>query len=61
MLENFFKISVYFQNLLNTIADFPECYDAELIDFCNEFCADYSDFAEMKERISDVTIKNKQG
>ena len=60
MFEKFLKISVYLQNLLNTIADFTECYYGELIDFCNEFCGDCGDFAEIKERMSDVTIKNKQ-
>ena len=48
MFENFLKISFYLQNSLNTIADFSECYDDELINFCNEICADCSDFAEIK-------------
>ena len=35
--EKNLKISVYLQNFLNTTADFSECYNDELIDFCNEF------------------------
>ena len=61
MFETFLKISVYLQNSLNTTADFSKCYDVELIDFCNELCADCSKFIEIKERVSDVTIKNQQG
>ena len=59
--EKFLKISVYLQNSINTINEFSECYKDELIDFCNEFCADCSNFAEIKERVLDVLIKNKQG
>ena len=55
------RISVYLQNSINTIFEFSECYNYELIDFCNELCADCSDFAEIKERVLDVLIKNKQG
>ena len=59
--EKFLKISVYLQNSINTINKFSECYNDELIDFCNEFCADCSNVAEIKERVLDVLIKNKQG
>ena len=38
---------------------FSECYNDELIDFCNELGADCSDFAEIKERVLDVLIKNQ--
>ena len=40
--------------------EFSEYYNDELIDFCNGFCADCYDFAEIKGRVSDVLIKNKQ-
>ena len=43
------------------MANFFECYDDKLIDFCTEFSAHCCDFAEIKERILDVIIKNKQG
>ena len=59
--EKFLRISVYLQNSINTINEFSECYNDELIDFCNEFCADSSNFAGIKERVLDVLIKNKQG
>ena len=59
--EKFLRISVYSQNSINTISKFSECYNDELIDFCIELCADCSDFAEMKEWVLDVLIKNKQG
>ena len=40
--------------------DFSECYYDELIDFRNEFCVDWVDFIELKDKISDVQIKSKQ-
>ena len=58
--EKFLRIFVYLQNSINTINEFSECYNDELIDFCNEFCADCSDFAEVKGQVLDVLIKNKQ-
>ena len=57
--QKFLRISVYLQNSINTINKFSECYNDELIDFCNELCADCSDFAEIKEQVLDVLIKNK--
>ena len=59
--EKFLIVSVYLQNSINIINEFSECYNDELIDFCNEFCADCSDFAEIKEPVLDVLVKNKQG
>ena len=47
--EKFLRISVYMQNSINTINKFSECCNDELNDFCNEFCADCSDFAEIKQ------------
>ena len=58
---NFFRISVYLQNSINTINKFCECYNDELINSCNEFYADCSDFAGINEQVLDVLIKNKQG
>ena len=57
--QKFLRISVCLQNSINTINKFSECYNDELIDFCNELCADCSDFAEIKEWVLDVLIKNK--
>ena len=59
--QNFLKMTTYLLNSLTTTAEFSKCYDDKFIDFCGEFCADCCDFAEIKERILDVTIKNKQG
>ena len=47
--EKFLRISVYMQNSINTINKFSGCCNDELNDFCNEFCADCSDFAEIKQ------------
>ena len=60
-MESFWEFSVYLQNSVNTINKFCECYNDELIDFCNELCVDCSDFAEFKEPELDVLIKNKKG
>ena len=48
------RISVYLQNSVNTINQFSECYNDELIGFCKNFCADCSDVAEINERILDA-------
>ena len=55
------KVAIYLQNNLNTIQEFSDCLYDELIKFCNEFYKDCVDFMEIKERISAVQIKNKQG
>ena len=59
--SRFLKVAIYLQNNLNTIQEFSDCLYYELIEFCNEFCKYCFDFVEIKERISDVQIKNKQG
>ena len=59
--SRFLKVAIYLQNSLNTIQEFSDCLYDELIEFCNEFCKDCVDFIKIKERISDVQIKNKQG
>ena len=60
-VSKIFENDYFLPNSLTTTADFSKCYDDKFIDFCDEFCADCCDFAEIKERILDVTIKNKQG
>ena len=58
--SRFLKVAIYLQNSLNTIKEFSVCLYDELIEICNEFCKDCVDFADIKERIPDVQIKNKQ-
>ena len=58
--SRFLKVAIYLQNSLNTIQEFSDCLYDELIEFCNEFCKDCVDLIEIRERISDVQIKNKQ-
>ena len=48
MLWKVFENFCLFKNSISTINEFSECYNDELIDFCNECCADCSDFAEIK-------------
>ena len=49
--EKFLRISVYLQNSINTINKFSDCYNDKLINFCNEFCANCSYFAKIKEQV----------
>ena len=55
----FLKIALFLQNAFKINEEFHECFDDDLLDFCRNNCADYSDFREMKELISDMKIKNK--
>ena len=48
------------QNAFNTCNEFEECFDEELVDFLNNHCADCSDFAEPKDVINNVKIKNNR-
>ena len=57
--SKFLKICVYLQDSINLVQEFSDCNYRKLIDFCEEFCDDCNDFIEVKERISDVQIKNK--
>ena len=55
--ENFSKflhVAIYLQNCINTIQEFSDCPHEELADFCQEFCKDCVDLAEIKDRVSDV-------
>ena len=56
----FLQVVVYLQNSINSIKKFSECFYDELVEFCNEFCDDCTDFIEIKEKISDVEVKRKQ-
>ena len=58
--SRFLKIVVYLQQSLNSIQEFADCVYDNLIQFCGEFCKDCDDFSELKDRISDVTIKSKR-
>ena len=58
--EKFLIIFVYLQNSIQ-LTNFLNVNNDELIGFCNEFCADCFDLAEIKEQVLDVLIKNKQG
>ena len=58
--SRFLEIVVYLQQSLNSIQEFADCIYDDLIQFCGEFCKDCDDFSELKDRISDVTIKSKR-
>ena len=58
--SKFLQVVVYLQNSINSIKDFLECFYDELLEFCNEFCGDCTNFIEIKEKISDVEVKSKQ-
>ena len=56
------KIAVFLRNAFNSCEEFDECFNDDLFDFCKTPCADCSDFAELKDIISDVKIKrNRRG
>ena len=52
---------IHLEDSLNTLTEFHECCNDELIKFCIEKCEDCDDFNEMKEAFKDITIKNKHG
>ena len=54
------KIAVFLRNAFNSCEEFDECFNDDLFDFCKTPCADCSDFAELKDIISDVKIKKEQ-
>ena len=58
--SGFLKIVVYLQQIVNSIQEFADCVYDDLIQFCGEFCKNCDDFSELKDRISDVTIKSKR-
>ena len=58
--SKFLQVAVYLQNSINSIKDFSECFYDELVEFCNEFCDDCTNFIEIKEKISDVEVKRKK-
>ena len=44
----FLRVAVYLQDAINTIVDSNDCPHQELVDFCDEFCADSLDFEDTK-------------
>ena len=58
--SKFLQVVLYLQNSINSIKDFSECFYEELLEFCNEFYHDRTNFIEIKEKISDVQVKSKQ-
>ena len=58
--SRFLKTVVYLQQSLNSIQEFADGAYGGLVQFCWEFCKDCDYFSELKDRISDVTIKSKR-
>ena len=58
--SRFLKIVVHLQHNLKSIQEFTDYVYDNLIQFCGEFCKDCNDFSELKDRVSDVTIKSKR-
>ena len=54
----FLHVPVYLQDAINTIVDFNDCPHQELVNFCNEFCADSLDFEDIRHWIVIVEMKN---
>ena len=54
------KTAAFLQNVLNSCEEFNECFNDGLLVFSKKQCADCSDFAELKDIISDVKIKNSR-
>ena len=51
----FLKIAVFSQNPFNSCQEFNECFNDDLFNFCRNHFTDCSDFAELKDLISDVS------
>ena len=51
----------FLEDSVNTLTEFHECCNNEIIKFFVEKCEDYDDFNEIKEAIKTIAIKNKQG
>ena len=52
--------STFLENSLNTLTEFHECCNEELIKFWVKKCEDCDDFNEMKEAIKDITLKTNK-
>ena len=57
----FLKIIIVLQNALNVHEEFSDCFDKDLLNFCCDNCADYSEFDEIKETVGSVKVKNNPG
>ena len=57
----FLKIIIVLQNALNVHEEFSDCFDEDLLNFCCDNCADYSEFDEIKETVGSVKVKNNPG
>ena len=57
----FLKIVIVLQNALNTHAEFSNCFDEDLINFCRDNCAGCSGFNELKEAVGSVEVENNPG
>ena len=56
--QKLLTISIYLEDSLNTLTEFHECCNDELINFCIEKCEDCDGFNGMKEAIRDLKYQN---
>ena len=56
--QKLLTISIYLEDSLNTLTEFHECCNDELINFCIEKCEDCDGFNGMKEASRDLKYQN---
>ena len=56
----FLKVLIFLENALKNNEEFDECFNADLLDFCQNKCSDSTNFGEIKDMIDDVKVKDRR-
>ena len=56
----FLKVVIFLENALKINEEFDECFNADLLDFCQNNCSNCTDFSEIKDMIANVKVKNRR-
>ena len=60
MFKLFKKIVVQLENYINTYTTFDKIIGSNLIDFCSNYCNEFSNSNEIKNEIKKLNIENTQ-
>ena len=56
----FLKNVIFFENALKINEEFNECFNPNLLDFCQNNCSGCTGFGEIKDMIANVKVKNRR-
>lgn len=56
----FLKVVIFLENTLKVNEELHECFNTDLLEFCQNNCSDCTNFGEIKDTIADVKVKKRR-